>query len=136
MQHPLRIQSSIFVLMALAALSAPAMAGPPPRPVPQVRVVYVTNSLCGLEALGKANPHVETLACMAQGARLQLYDLERDILYEIQFLSEELRIELQNDYSGLQVGAQGLWDDRQGRVKLQRISPFQSPASREVAEVE
>jgi len=136
MPRSLRFRTVLCISMVLTALLGITVAGQPPRPVPQVRVVYVTDSLCGVEALTKRNPHVETLACMAKGARLQLWDARRGVLYEIQYVSQELRIELQNDYAGLQVSAQGLWDDDEGRVKLRGVSAFRDPASRRVQEIE
>jgi hypothetical protein len=116
-------------MMALTALLSLSLAGRPARPVAQIRAVYVTDSHCGVDGLEKKRPHVETLACVAKGAHLQLYDRRRDILYKIQYASEEMRIELQNDYAGLQVAAQGLWDDSERRVKLQTIWPARDPDS-------
>ena len=137
MRHLLRSRTIVAcAMMALGALLSLSLAGRPPRPVPQVRVVYVTDSHCGVDGLDKKRPHVETLACVAKGAHLQLYDRRRDILYKIQYASEEMRIELQNDYAGLQVAAQGLWDDSEGSVKLQKISPYRDPATRHVPEDE
>ena len=135
MLHSLRSRTtSACAMVALAALLSLSLAGRPPRPIPQIRVVFVTDSHCGVEGLDKRNPHAETLACMAKGAQLQLYDQKRGALYEIQYVSEELRIELQNDYAGLEIAAQGLWDDSDGRVKLQSIWPTRDPASRRVQE--
>ncbi len=95
MLNSLRFRTTSACAMALAALLSLSLAGPPPRPVPQVRVVYVTDSHCGAEGLDKRNQHAETLQCLAKGAHLQLYDRKRGVLYDIQFASPELRIELQ-----------------------------------------
>ncbi len=128
MLHSLRFRTtSACAMMALAALLSLSLAGPPQRPIPQVRVVYVTDSHCGVQGLDKRNPHAETLECVAKGAHLQLYDRKRDALYEIQYVSAELRIELQNDYSGREIAAQGLWDDSERRVKLQILWPARDP---------
>ncbi len=136
MLHSLRFRTSACATVALAALLSLSLAGHPPRPSPQVRTVYVTDSHCGVRGLDKRNPHVETLACMAEGAHLQLYDQKRDALYEIQYVSEELRIELQNDYAGREITVQGLWDESARRVKLQSIWPRGDPPNRGVQEVE
>ena len=131
MLHSLQFRTtSACAMMALVALLGLSLAGPPPRPVPQTRVVYVTDSLCGVQSLSKRNPHAETLACLAKGGHLQLYDPQRDALYEIQDVSGDLRIELQNDYAGREVIAQGLWDDSEHRVKLQIIWPRLDPPNR------
>ena len=136
MLHSLRFRTtSACAMMALAALLSLSLAGPPPRAIPQTRVVYVTDSHCGVKGLDKRNPHAETLACMAKGAHLQLYDQRRGALYDIQYVSGELRIELQNDYAGLEVAAQGIWDDSDRRVKLEHIWPRRSyPGNRPVPE--
>ena len=133
MQHSVHIRTSACA-MTLAALLSLSLARPPKKPVPQLRVVYVTDSHCGVEGLDKRNPHAETLACMAKGAHLQLYDRRRDALYEIQYASGELHIELQNDYAGREVLAEGLWDDSDRRVKLQRIWPRPDPLNRRMPE--
>ena len=129
MLHSLRFRSSACATMALAALLTLSLAGPPRQPIPQVRVVYVTDSYCGVEGLDKRNRHPETLECLAKGAHLQLYDRQRAVLYDIQYDSPELRIELQNDYAGREVAVQGLWDDSDRRVKLQIIWPARDPDS-------
>ena len=130
MLHSLRSRTSACATVALAALLSLSLAGPPQRPVPQVRVVYVTDSHCGVQGLDKRNPHAETLECLAKGAHLQLYDRRRAVLYDIEYVSPELRIELQNDYAGRQIAAQGLWDDSDRRVKLQIIWPSSDPKRR------
>ncbi len=130
MLHLFRFRTSAGAMMALAALLSLSMAGQSARPIPQTRVVYVTDSHCGVEGLDKRNRHAETLACLAKGAHLQLYDQRRDALYEIQYASGELHIELQNDYAGREVAAEGLWDDSDRRVKLQRIWPSRDAANR------
>ncbi len=130
MLNSLRFRTTSACAMALAALLSLSLAGPPPRPVPQVRVVYVTDSHCGVQGLDKRNQHAETLACLAKGAHLQLYDQRRDILYNIEYLSKHLRIELQNDYAGREVAAEGLWDDSGRRVQLQFLWPTSDPMSR------
>ncbi len=127
MLNSLRFRTTSACAMALAALLSLSLAGPPPRPVPQVRVVYVTDSHCGVQGLDKRNQHAETLACLAKGAHLQLYDRRLAVLYDIEYVSPELRIELQNDYAGREVAAQGLWDDSDRRVKLQIIWPSSDP---------
>ncbi len=133
MLHSLRFRTtSACAMMALAALLSLSLAGPPQRPIPQVRVVYVTDSHCGVEGLDKRNQHAETLQCLAKGAHLQLYDRRRAVLYDIEYVSPELRIELQNDYSGREVTVQGLWDDSDRRVKLQIIWPARDPDSPQV----
>ncbi len=129
MLNSLRFRTTSACAMALAALLSLSLAGPS-RPVPQVRVVYVTDSHCGVAGLDKRNQHAETLQCLAKGAHLQLYDQRRDILYEIQYVSKDLRIELQNDYAGREVAAEGLWDDSKRRVKLQILWPTSDPVSR------
>ena len=50
--------------------------------------------------------------------------------YDIEYVSPELRIELQNDYAGREIAAQGLWDDSDRRVKLQIIWPSSDPKRR------
>ncbi len=129
MLHSVHIRTSACAL-TLAALLSLSLAAPPQRLIPQVRVVYVTDSHCGVEGLDKRNRHAETLECLAKGAHLQLYDRRRDVLYDIQYASPELRIELHNDYSGREVAAQGLWDDSERRVKLQIIWPSSDPKRR------
>jgi hypothetical protein len=136
MLRTLRFLTSACVMMALAAVLSFSLAGRPPRPTPQIRTVFVTDSHCGVEGLDKRNRHGETLACVAKGAHLQLFDRNRNALYEIQYVSEELRIELTNDYAGLDVNAEGLWDDTEYRVKLRKISPFRDPGSRQYRELE
>ncbi len=130
MLYSLRFRTNACATVALAALLSPSLAGPPQRPIPQVRVVYVTDSHCGVQGLDKRNPHAETLECLAKGAHLQLYDRRLAVLYDIEYVSPELRIELQNDYAGREVAAQGLWDDSDRRVKLQIIWPSSDPKPR------
>ena len=130
MLHSLHFRTSACAMMVLAALLSLSLAGPPQKPIPQVRVVYVTDSHCGVDGLNKRNRHAETLGCLAKGAHLQLYDRRRDVLYDIQYASPELRIVLQNDYAGREVVAQGLWDDSGRRIKLQIIWPANDPDSR------
>ncbi len=133
MLHSLRSRTTgACAMMALAALLSLSLAGPTPRPIPQVRVVYVTDSHCGVAGMDKRNQHAETLKCLAKGAHLQLYDRRRDILYEIEYVSQDLWIELQNDYAGREVAAEGLWDDSERRVKLQTLWPTSDPANRRV----
>lgn len=129
MLHSLHVRTSACATLALAALLSLSLARPPQKAIPQVRTVYVTDSHCGVEGLNKRNRHAETLGCLAKGAHLQLYDRRRDVLYDIQYASPELRIELQNDYAGREVAAQGLWDDSGRRVKLQIIWPAIDPES-------
>ena len=136
MLNSLRFRTTSACAMALAALLSLSLAGPPPRPIPQTRVVYVTDSHCGVQGLDKRNPHAETLACVAKGAHLQLYDRRRDALYEIQYVSGELQIELQNDYAGREVLVEGLWDESEHRVKLQSIWPLRDPPNRHLQEIE
>ena len=112
------------------------MAARPSKPIPQIRVVYVTDSHCGVAGLEKRNRHVETLACIAKGAHLQLYDRYRDVLYEIQYISDDLRVDLQNNYSGKEINAQGLWDESEQLVKLQSITPFSEPERRSLDELD
>jgi hypothetical protein len=132
MAHPGGSRCWIRALLVLVASLAAtmALAGHTPRPVPQARMVFVMDSLCGLEQTQGANRRAKTLACVARGGRLQLYDWVRDAVYEIDFSSENQRLRLLNDFAGTEAAVQGLWDDRARRVQLRDVQPFQAPEKR------
>ena len=132
MAHPGGSRSFIRALLVLVASLAATMtlAGHAPRPVPQVRMVFVTDSLCGLEQTQGGNQRAKTLACVARGGRLQLYDWTRDAVYEIDFASENQRLRVLNDFAGTEAAVEGLWDDGARRVRLRNVQPFQAPENR------
>lgn len=134
MLHSLRLRTGVCVAVALAALLSLSVARQPARLIPQIRTVSVIDSHCGAER--REHGHVETLACVAKGAHLQFYDRQRDAVYEIRYASGPLRIEVQNDYAGLEIVAEGLWDENEHRVLLQKIWPSHDPATAEVLDDE
>ena len=119
----------ILLVLGVALQAAPAAERPAGdrAPAPQTRRVVITDSHCGVEGALRADHRVCALECASEGERLLIYDPKRRVLFEIDYASEELRVQVLNDFAGLPAVARGHWDDQGRRVALHKIFPAPEP---------